>query len=191
MSPLDEAAQRELLRQARQAVKDAVCQGRLPEVPAPPGPLSEPCGAFVTLHTGSRLRGCIGYVEAHKPLLTTVRECAMAAALRDPRFEPVTPGEVAALRLEISVLSPLEDVAPEQIEIGRHGLVVSRGFQRGLLLPQVAVEWKWDRERFLSETCQKAGMPPDAWRYGARIQAFTAQVFEEPASRSCSASPAA
>jgi len=84
------------------------------------------------------------------------------------------------LNLEISVLSPLSDIAPEEIEVGRHGLVISRGALRGLLLPQVAVEWKWDREQFLAETCHKAGLPPDAWRQGARIQAFTAQVLEEP-----------
>ena len=88
--------------------------------------------------------------------------------------------EVNGLNLEISVLSPLSDIAPENIEVGRHGLVISRGALRGLLLPQVAVQWKWDREQFLEETCRKAGLPPDAWRQGARIQAFTAQVFEEP-----------
>jgi len=87
--------------------------------------------------------------------------------------------EVKGLRLEISVLSPLMEIAPQDIEVGRHGLIISRGDMRGLLLPQVPVEWNWDRERFLNETCRKAGLPPDAWRQGARIQAFTAQVFEE------------
>jgi AmmeMemoRadiSam system protein A len=183
MSPLNEAEQSDLLRWARQALEEAVLHGRLSEIPVPSGPASEPCGAFVTLHKGGRLRGCIGYVEAHKPLFTTVRECAVAAGLRDPRFEPVTSKELSSLRLEISVLSPLADIAPEQIEVGRHGLLISRGGQRGLLLPQVAVEWKWNRERFLAETCMKAGLPSDAWRYGARIQAFTAQVFEEPPQR--------
>jgi len=191
MSPLDETEQSDLLRRARQALEDAVLHGRLTEIPVPPGPQSERCGAFVTLHKGERLRGCIGYVEAHKPLLTTVRECAMAAALHDPRFEPVSAKELSALRLEISVLSPLEDIAPEQIEVGRHGLLVSRGGQRGLLLPQVAVEWEWDGERFLAETCLKAGLPPDAWRHGARIQAFTAQVFKESPQRTYPASSAA
>jgi uncharacterized protein (TIGR00296 family) len=88
--------------------------------------------------------------------------------------------EVDSLTLEISVLSPLEEISIEDIEIGRHGLVISSGGHRGLLLPQVAVEWKWDRERFLQETCRKAGLPPDAWRHGAAVRAFTAQVFEEP-----------
>jgi uncharacterized protein (TIGR00296 family) len=88
--------------------------------------------------------------------------------------------EVKGLNLEISVLSPLADIAPEDIEVGRNGLLISRGAMRGLLLPQVAVQWNWSREQFLEETCRKAGLPPDAWQQGARIQAFTAQVFEEP-----------
>ncbi len=185
MSPLSEADQRELIRLARQALEEAVRQRRLPEIAAPASPaLSEARGAFVSLHKGSRLRGCIGYIEALKPLWVTVRECALAAALRDPRFDPVEPEELPSLRMEISVLSPLEEIPPEQVEVGRHGLLISRGFQRGLLLPQVAVEWGWDRERFLEETCQKAGLPPNAWRQGAKIQAFTAQIFEEAHTRS-------
>jgi uncharacterized protein (TIGR00296 family) len=87
---------------------------------------------------------------------------------------------VSGLNFEISVLSPLSGIAPENIEVGRHGLAISHGAMRGLLLPQVAVQWKWNREQFLEETCRKAGLPPDAWQKGARIQAFTAQVFEEP-----------
>jgi AmmeMemoRadiSam system protein A len=188
MLPLTEADQQRLLRLARQALEESVREHRLTDVEEPPGALRELCGAFVSLHKGSRLRGCIGYVEALKPLFAAVRECAVAAALRDPRFDPVRPEELPALRLEISVLSPMVDIAPDQIEVGRHGLLISRGLQRGLLLPQVAVEWKWNRERFLEETCLKAGLPPDAWRRGARIQAFTAQVFEEPA-RPAGASP--
>jgi AmmeMemoRadiSam system protein A len=191
MLPLTEADQQLLLRLARQALEDSVRECRLAEIDEPPEALRQPCGAFVSLHKGGHLRGCIGYVEALKPLFAAVRECAAAAALRDPRFEPVVPKELPALRLEISVLSPLVDIHPDQIEVGRHGLLVSRGAQRGLLLPQVAVEWKWDRVQFLEETCLKASLPPDAWRKGARIQAFTAQVFEEPPQRACSASSAA
>lgn len=177
---LSEADQRTLLRLARQALEEAVRHGRLSEVELPPGFLHERCGAFVTLHKGPRLRGCIGYIEALKPLGQTVRECALAAALHDPRFNPVTPDELPELHLEVSVLSALEEIRPDQIEIGRHGLLVSKDLQRGLLLPQVAVEWEWDRERFLDEACAKAGLPPGAWRSGAKIQAFTAQVFREP-----------
>jgi len=191
MSPLNEAEQAALLRLARQALEEAVQHGRLSEIPEPPDALREPCGAFVSLHKAERLRGCIGYIEPLKPLYATVRECAVAAGLRDPRFEPVTLRELPALRLEISVLSRIEEIAVEQIEVGRHGLLISFGGQRGLLLPQVAVEWKWDRERFLAETCLKAGLPPDMWRHGARLQAFTAQVFEEQPRRAYSASPAA
>ncbi len=180
MLPLTEADEQILLRLAREALEEGVRRHRLSDLEAPQGIVREKCGAFVTLHKARRLRGCIGYFEARKPLYQTVRECAFAAALRDPRFEPVTPDELPALQLEISVLSPLEEISPEAIEVGRHGLLVSRGFQRGLLLPHVAVEWKWDRERFLEETCLKAGLPSDAWRQGAKIQAFTARVFSDP-----------
>ncbi len=177
MLPLSESDQQRLLHIAHQALEESVRKYELSEVEEPEGALRERCGAFVTLWKAGRLRGCIGYVEAQKPLYQTVRECALAASLRDPRFDPVTPEELPALTLEISVLSPLFDIPVEQIEVGRHGLMISQGVQRGLLLPQVAVEWKWDRERFLEETCMKAGLPPDAWRHGARIQTFTAQVF--------------
>ena len=178
MLQLDESEQLRLLRIARQALEESVRKCELSELDEEPeGALRERCGAFVTLRKAGRLRGCIGYVEALKPLYQTVRECALAAALRDPRFDPVTPEELPALTVEISALSPLVDISPEQIEIGRHGLMISQGPQRGLLLPQVAVELTWDRERFLEETCMKAGLPPDAWRHGARVQAFTAQVI--------------
>jgi AmmeMemoRadiSam system protein A len=179
MLPLTEADQQALLRLAREALAQSVRQHRLAPVEEPPGALREKCGAFVTLHKAGRLRGCIGYVEALKPLYQTVRECALSAALHDPRFDPVTARELPLLLVEISVLSPLVDITAEQIVVGQHGLLVSEGRSRGLLLPQVAVEWGWDRERFLEETCLKAGLEPDAWRRGARIQAFTAQVFSE------------
>jgi AmmeMemoRadiSam system protein A len=179
MSQLTEAEQGTLLRMAREALEEGVRHHPLPEVEELSGALQEPGGAFVTLYKGGRLRGCIGYVEPLKPLHVTVRECAVAAAIRDPRFEPVSVKELPSLRLSISVLSPIADIAPDQIEVGRHGLLVSQGALRGLLLPQVAVEWKWGPERFLEETCLKAGLPADAWRHGARLQAFTAQVFEE------------
>jgi AmmeMemoRadiSam system protein A len=186
MSPLSESDQHFLLRLARRALEESVRLRRLPQSEAPDGPLTEHCGAFVTLHKSGRLRGCIGYIESPKPLYQTVCECAQAAALRDPRFDPVELEELADLQLELSVLSPLEEIRPEQVEVGRHGLLISRGFQRGLLLPQVAVEWKWEREEFLAETCLKAGLAADAWQHGAKIQAFTAQVFAEaqPARRS-------
>ena len=180
MLPLTEAQQKNLLRLVRGAVESSVRNQRLEEIVTPSDIPDECCGVFVTLRHGERLRGCIGHIEALNPFAQTVRECAFAAALRDPRFDPVTPDELAGLRIEISVLSPFIDIAPEQIEVGMHGLFISRGAQRGLLLPQVAVHWKWDSERFLKETCRKAGLDEDAWKHGARIQAFTAQVFAEP-----------
>lgn len=179
MLPLAESQQRFLLHLAREAVEASARNLRLPEMAPPPDVPTECFGAFVSLHKGEYLRGCIGHIEALKPLAQTVRECAFSAAMFDPRFHPVTPDELAELRIEISVLSPFFDIALEQVEVGLHGLLVSRGAQRGLLLPQVAVHWKWDRERFLNETCRKAGLNETAWRHGARIQAFTAQVFAE------------
>lgn len=180
MLPLTETEQRLLLGLAREALREAVRTGSLSEIEKPKGAPDEKCGAFVTLHKGGRLRGCVGYIESLKPIYQTVRECARAAALHDMRFDPVEPEELPHLHLEISVLSPLEDIGPEKVEVGRHGLLISLGYQRGLLLPQVATEWNWDAERFLRETCRKAGLPEDVWKTGARIQAFTAQIFADP-----------
>jgi AmmeMemoRadiSam system protein A len=180
MLPLTETDQRLLLQMAREALEAYLNLAQIPEIPEPGEALRQFCGAFVTLRKGKNLRGCIGVVEADRPLYITVRQCAVWAALHDPRFAPVTKREVSGLNLEISVLSPLADITPESVEVGRHGLLISKEGQRGLLLPQVAVQWKWGREEFLEATCRKAGLPPDAWGQGARVQAFTAQVFEEP-----------
>jgi len=179
MLPLSEADQQTLLRLAREALTAYFERAELPAVPNPPASLTQPCGAFVTLRKGNSLRGCIGVVEADQALYLTVQQCAVWAAIHDRRFSPVTKAELPKLHLEISILSPPADIDPEKIEVGRHGLVIERDMHRGLLLPQVAAQWNWDRERFLEETCRKAGLPPDAWRHGANIQAFTAQVFEE------------
>jgi AmmeMemoRadiSam system protein A len=178
--PLTEDEQQFLLRLARRVLEASVRGHQFLPPGQPEGRLRECGGAFVTLRCSGELRGCIGHVEAMKPLYETVCECAMAAALADPRFEPVAPGELAHLTLELSVLSPLHDIAPGQVELGRHGLLVSSGERRGVLLPQVPMELMWDRERFLEETCRKAGLAKDAWRHGARIQAFTTQIFAEP-----------
>lgn len=126
------------------------------------------------------LRGCIGVTEPKAALIDTVARMARAAAREDPRFLPVQPGEVSDLTIEISLLGPPEAVTDaKEIEVGTHGLVIERGAQRGLLLPQVPVEWGWDREQFLDQTCVKAGLPPGCWRRDARIYAFTAEVFAE------------
>lgn len=146
---------------------------------APTEHLAEPRGAFTTLHLSGNLRGCIGYVLPAGSLYQTVIETARAAAFDDPRFRPVTEDEAPHLRIEISVLSVPQPIRPDQVEVGRHGLIVSAGARRGLLLPQVPVEWGWDRETFLAQTCVKAGLSPDAWQCGAELQAFTAEVFGE------------
>ncbi|HEV2424644.1 MAG TPA: AmmeMemoRadiSam system protein A [Terriglobia bacterium] len=177
MSPLTEEEGRTLLVIARQAIEAAVLERRPPDVQGYSGNLAEPGGAFVTLRREGELRGCIGHVEADEALTLTVANCAASAALYDPRFPAVLPAELPHLDIEISVLSPLTDIAPEAIEIGRHGLMISSGFRRGLLLPQVPLEWGWDRESFLEQTCAKAGLPTNAWRRGARIQGFTTQII--------------
>jgi len=170
-----------LLRAARGAIR-AELEGEKPEPqPRPPQSLLELQGAFVTLHKRNMLRGCIGFIEGVKPLLDTVREVAVKAAFEDPRFPPLQLTELGDVHLEISVLSPLELVRDvSTIEVGTHGLVLELAGRRGLLLPQVAVEYGWDRETFLNNTAQKAGFPPDAWRRpDARIYKFSADVFGE------------
>jgi len=137
-------------------------------------------GAFVTLKREGKLRGCIGTLECRRSLAEEIARVAVSAAVEDPRFSPLRPEELAGLKVEVSVLGPLEAIDPfdpAAIEIGRHGLVAEQGRRRGLLLPQVATEWGWDREQFLSQTCIKAGLPADAWRTGARIYRFDAIVF--------------
>jgi len=168
----------ELLRLAHQAIEAALGDRKL-ELNPTSERLRQPRGAFTTLHLDGILRGCVGYVYPVKPLYRTVAETAAAAAFNDTRFLPVTAEEAQRLKVEISVLSPLVPIAAEDIEAGRHGLVVTLGSRRGLLLPQVAVEFGWDARAFLAETCHKAGLPPDAWERGAIIEAFTAEVFHE------------
>jgi AmmeMemoRadiSam system protein A len=138
----------------------------------------EPRGVFTTLYLGDQLRGCVGYALPIRPLYRAVGETARAAAFEDSRFWPVTPEEASELKISLSVLSRLFPIAPGQVEVGRHGLVISDGSRRGLLLPQVPVENGWDRETFLEQTCRKAGLPREAWRQQEiDIQAFTAEVF--------------
>jgi len=191
MLPLNDTEKDRLLELARTALEEAVRTGKVSQAAEPAEALQACSGAFVTLTRRGHLRGCIGHIEAVRPLYATVRDCAKAAALEDPRFDPVTPAELSSLHIEISILSPLVDIAPGQVEVGRHGLLISQGGRRGLLLPQVAEEWNWNREQFLQETCVKAGLPADAWRRGARIQAFTAQIVKEPSTLARSSPPAA
>jgi AmmeMemoRadiSam system protein A len=144
--------------------------------------LEEPRGAFVSLHRRGQLRGCIGYIEAVKPLLQTVREMAPAAAFQDPRFGPLQAGELADLEIEISVLTPMRLIkTTDEIEVGKHGLYIVKGLNRGLLLPQVATEYRWDRRAFLEHTCNKAGLSPDAWKDpNTQIFIFRAEIFSDP-----------
>ena len=167
-----------LLLLAHQSIEAALQQREL-DLRPPSDHLAEFRGAFTTLHLDGRLRGCIGYVFANQPLYQTVAETARGAAFDDPRFQPVTSAEVDSLNVEISVLSPLRPIVPGDVTLGKHGLVVIQGSQRGLLLPQVPLEWNWDRETFLAQTCMKAGLAPDAWLRGAELHAFTAEVFRE------------
>lgn len=177
---LSPAQQAEVLRIARLSLESHVKEGRPPSIQVDDPALQRPCGAFVTLKKGGELRGCIGSLQAAEPLADTVIEMAGAAALRDPRFEPVQPEELPAIEIEVSVLSPLRRISEvSEIEVGRHGLYLVQGLNRGVLLPQVATEQGWDREQFLRHTCLKAGLPPDAWQKGAQIFVFTAQVFGE------------
>ena len=170
-----------LLRIARSTIEHRLKGRPLPPLEDTSSVLRGKRGAFVTLHKRGELRGCIGYIVARKPLRETVREMAEAAAFQDARFPPVTADELEELDVEISVLSPLRKVADaEEIEVGKHGILIKKGYYQGLLLPQVAVEYGWDRTTFLRQTCRKAGLPPDAWKDpDAEIRIFSAEVFGE------------
>jgi AmmeMemoRadiSam system protein A len=177
---LDPASRHALLVLVRSAVEVAVgVTEKLQAVEA--GVLHERRGAFVTLRKGGALRGCIGRVEPNAPLLVMLPEVARQAALDDPRFPPVDAGELPQIRIEVSLLTTPAPVAgPGDIVVGRDGLIVASRARRGLLLPQVAVEYGWSVEEFLSHTCHKAGLPPQAWRDGAvRVLSFQADVCGE------------
>lgn len=176
-----------LLRIARNAVRHKLGAEPPPDPAPPSNTVDEPAGAFVTLripHPETRelsLRGCIGHVVATRPLAETVRDSAVSAAFRDPRFAPLTLPELEEVRFEISVLSPLRTVSsPQEVIPGRHGVMLSGFGRSGLLLPQVATEQGWDRETFLSHCCYKARLSEHCWQNPAtEIQVFTATVFDE------------
>ena len=179
---LTPAERDELLRVARQSL-EVHFAGRGPFVPKPTTPtLGENRGAFVTLHRrrGGDLRGCIGMMHSEESLARTVARMAVAAATEDGRFEPVTANELRKVQIEISALGPMRPIRPEDVEVGRHGLLISHKGRRGVLLPQVPVEHDWDRETFLDHTCLKAGLLPGAWQEeGVELLGFTAEVFGE------------
>jgi AmmeMemoRadiSam system protein A len=165
-----------LLKVAHESILSAL-EHREISLDSPSPHLAEPRGAFTTIYLHGLLRGCVGYVLPVVSLYRTVAETARAAALEDTRFSPVNLEEAPALEISLSVLSRLKVMRPEEVEIGVHGLVVSHGGRRGLLLPQVPVEHQWDRVTFMEQTCHKAGLPLNAWKEGATLEAFTAEVF--------------
>ena len=168
-----------LLRLARRCLEARVRREPPPAVERGGG-LAERMGVFVTIHTGGQLRGCLGRLEHDRPIAETVAHLSAIVSDSDPRFRPLTPSELAVTEIEISALTPEQRVADiSEIEVGRHGLIVAQGHRRGLLLPQVATEHQWTRETFLDQTCIKAGLPAHAWRSGAQILTFEAQVFGE------------
>jgi len=178
---LNERQQRLLLKLARDTIAQWVTSRTMPELPTGEPIFEEPRAVFVTLHKHGQLRGCIGTLEPREPLAAAVRSSAISAATQDPRFSPVTADELDDLHIEISVLSPLRKVdSPDEIIVGVHGVMVAHGMRRGVFLPQVAVEQGWDRDTMLNYLCaHKAGLPADAWRHGADLYVFTAQVFGE------------
>ena len=142
---------------------------------------TRPGGAFVSIHIGDHLRGCVGYPESDLPLTEVIQRCAVSAATSDTRFPALNPSELPLVSIEISVLGPIEPVADiSEIEVGRHGLIAQLGHRRGLLLPQVATEWSLGPEEFAGHTCRKAGLLFDAWRTGAQLFKFEAEVFGDP-----------
>jgi hypothetical protein len=178
---VDPAHRTALLSAARNAI--ATSLGLAPERTDPlesEGELQTLAGAFVSLHAGPDLRGCIGTFQFDGPLVRTVREMAVAAASRDPRFSPVGAGELDGLTIEISVLRPPRPARAEEVTVGKHGVLISHGWRRGVLLPQVATEHGWTSTEFLAHTCLKAGLPKDAWRDPkTQIEVFEAEVFGE------------
>ncbi|HYT20510.1 MAG TPA: AmmeMemoRadiSam system protein A [Candidatus Polarisedimenticolia bacterium] len=184
MPSLSEADQRAALQLARTAVVEAVSHRKLPDVFPREGVFAERRGVFVTLHVRDRLQGCIGVIEAKEPLGEAIIRCAASAALEDPRFAPMKPDQLAELSVEISLLSVMEPIEPEAVKIGHHGLFVQLRAQRGLLLPQVAIEHRLTREEFLGETCRKAGLPREAWRDPeVQLFGFNCEVFSDSSHR--------
>ncbi|NQV04173.1 MAG: AmmeMemoRadiSam system protein B [Candidatus Omnitrophica bacterium] len=178
---LNKEEKQKLLEIAKASIIETVTGEKQDEVKVTEERLNENCGAFVTIKKHGQLRGCIGYIIAVKPLYETVRNVAASAAIKDTRFRPMTEDELKDMELEISALTPLKRITdPSEIEVGKHGIYMKQGFYSGLLLPQVATEYGWDRETFLQNTCRKAGLPKDAWKdESTEIYIFSAEVFSE------------
>jgi len=185
VTELNKEQQKKLLSLARQTIREYSDNEQLPEpdfkIDFNDEIFKEKRGAFVTIHKNGKLRGCIGYIRGMKNIPETIVEMSRAAGFNDPRFPPLTRGEVDEIDIEISILSPIvpvEDI--DEIEVGRDGLIISNSFRSGLLLPQVAREYGWSENQFLENTCYKAGLPADAWKWNdTKIERFSAQVFSE------------
>jgi hypothetical protein len=178
--PLNSDEREKLLVIARQTIAQFLETGTVPCFEVSEPNLFQERGCFVTLKKRSKLRGCIGNLVPRRPLYLTVQDAAISAAINDHRFLPVTREELEDISIEISILSPIEPIEDvSEIEVGRHGLVIVKGQNQGVLLPQVATEQHWDRDEFLRQICLKAGLPEDAWQEGAQLYVFTAEVFEE------------
>ncbi len=176
-----EKHKRELLKYAREVIRAKLFKEEI-AYSLPNDPLYEKkSGAFVTIHKKGQLRGCIGYIKAYKTIRETIKDMAIAAAFKDPRFPPLSKEEFSDIDIEISLLSELKKIdSIEEIEVGKHGLYVENGFYSGLLLPQVATEWNWDKITFLNQVCNKAMMSSDCWRDPQTdIYIFTAEIFSE------------
>ncbi len=178
---LNSQEQQILLNLARDTINQWVTKQIRPNLPEAKGVLGEHRGAFVTLHKNGQLRGCIGSLIGRAPLVDTIQEMAIAASTSDPRFQPVAKAELEEIDIEISVLSPMRQIKDvSEIEVGEHGILMTRGINSGVLLPQVAKEYGWDRHTFLKHTCQKAALPEDAWQDPkTKIEIFSAQIFGE------------
>lgn len=180
MDMLTAQERQELLKIARDTIVEKVRTGKVTRGESALNGLQAPNGCFVTIKQHDKLRGCIGNFESDKPLYLTVQEMAIAAATQDPRFYPMKDTDLESFELEISVLSTLKKInSVEDIVVGTHGLYIIKNYCRGVLLPQVATEYGWDRETFLKHTCLKAGLPEDAWQKDCDIYIFSAQVFGE------------
>jgi AmmeMemoRadiSam system protein A len=168
-----------LLDIGRKAIETCVRTGKTYVEPREEKALNKRNGCFVSIKQGGQLRGCIGNFQSELPLFREVAEMAIASASKDPRFYPMKEEDLQNFTLEISVLSPLRKIdSTEEIEVGKHGIYLERGYYRGVLLPQVAPEYGWDRETFLRQTCLKAGLPIDSWQAeDTEIYVFSAQVF--------------
>lgn len=181
---LDDSDKAKLLNLARRTLEDHFLRGAMPDFQTNNTELLERKGAFVTLHKEGELRGCIGQLDPDRELFQVVQHCALSAAFSDPRFPPLQQKELKGLDIEISVLTPFRRVESiEEIVVGNHGLYIMRDHFRGLLLPQVAVQYRWDRITFLEQTCHKAGLNESAWKDPQTvIYIFEAEVFSEPES---------